>query len=105
MNHTISFSKNALIRLKQRFPDGNVLFQLKAGGCNGFQYLFSKVQGINDDDIMEKHEHMNVFICNKSLMYLVGTKVDWVTDDMGDRFVFNNPLATSSCGCGKTFGI
>lgn len=105
MNHTISLTKNALQRLKYRFPDGNVFFQLKAGGCNGFQYLFSKIHGINDDDVLEKHENMNIFICNKSLMYIVGTKIDWISDDMGERFVFNNPLATSTCGCGKTFGV
>ena len=104
MRNTISLSANALLRLRKTFPDGNILFHLKAGGCNGFQYLFSK-KSIRDDDILENHGDMNIFICNKSQMYLLGTKIDWITDDMGDRFTFDNPLATSSCGCGKTFGI
>lgn len=100
----ITFSTRSLLRLRQRFPDGNVFFGLKAGGCNGFQYTFTKLEDANDST-RESHGDVEVFICKKSVMYLVGTKVDWVTDDMGDRFTFDNPLATSSCGCGKTFGV
>ena len=46
---------------------------------------------------------VNVYICNKSLLFLIGTTIDWKKNIMGETFVFNNPNATSKCGCGSSF--
>ena len=46
---------------------------------------------------------VEIQICKKSLMYVIGTEIDWKKDIMGETFTFSNPLAKSSCGCGSSF--
>ena len=45
----------------------------------------------------------SIQVCGKSLMHILGTEVDWKKDVMGEAFIFNNPMAKSSCGCGTSF--
>ena len=46
---------------------------------------------------------LRVHVCGKSLMHVLGTEIDWTNDFMGSRFVFSNPAAKQSCGCGTSF--
>ena len=46
---------------------------------------------------------VNIHICNKSLFYILGTHIDWKKDIIEQKFIFNNPMAKSSCGCGTSF--
>ena len=54
-------------------------------------------------DEIVKCEDINIIICNKSVMHLLGTTIDWKKDIMGESFHFENPNATSKCGCGTSF--
>ena len=76
---------------------------LNGGGCNGFEYKFETVNLILPSDELYKHKGTTIAICNKSLLYLLGTEIDWKTDIMGKSFHFNNPNAGSVCGCGTSF--
>ena len=86
---------------------GIVGFQLslKSGGCNGFNYKLESLKKMDEKEgeIQMIDENISLQLCNKSALYLLGTEIDWVTDIMGDRFVFDNPLAKASCGCGSSF--
>jgi iron-sulfur cluster insertion protein len=75
------------------------------GGCSGFQYGFSFDEEINEDDTIISHNGANMLVDPLSFQYLVGSKVDYVEGLEGSRFIVNNPLATTTCGCGMSFSI
>lgn len=75
------------------------------GGCSGFQYGFSFAQSKDDDDTVFPHGTVNLVVDPMSFQYLVGSTVDFQTDIHGSQFLIQNPNATSSCGCGKSFSV
>jgi iron-sulfur cluster assembly protein len=101
---------------------------VKGGGCSGFSYLLDLTEARRDTD--EVWEYSYVFqpagaaaggggdgpsdgeaftlkiVCDpKSYLYLNGTEIDFRDEMMGRGFVFNNPNATNTCGCGSSFGV
>ena len=101
----ITILDNALLRLRELRDKHNKKFvrlQVKGGGCAGFNYdwSFSNEETRNDvivDDIL--------IIDRVNELYLTGMELDYTYDDFESAFVFNNPKATSSCGCGTSFSI
>lgn len=76
---------------------------VKGGGCSGFSYLLDLTETQKDtDEVFEQHG-IKVIVDPKSLLYLSGVTVDFKDELMGRGFVFNNPNATSTCGCGSSF--
>jgi iron-sulfur cluster assembly protein len=76
---------------------------VKGGGCSGFSYVLDLTETRKDtDEIFEQHG-VRIICDPKSLLYLNGTTVDFRDEIMQRGFVFNNPNATSSCGCGSSF--
>lgn len=89
----ISKEKNKVLKLS-----------LKGGGCNGFEYRFDLTNPkLEKGDEQMKIEDLEIIICGQSLLYLLGTRIDWKTDIMGSTFYFDNPNAQSTCGCGSSF--
>lgn len=79
---------------------------VQGGGCSGFEYRIDMAQEVNDDDIrIEVNPYIHLYIDPFSAPYLEGTTVDYETTPMGSRFVFNNPQAVSTCGCGSSFSV
>lgn len=76
---------------------------VKGGGCSGFSYTLDLTESMTDQDEQWEHHGVQVICDSKSLLYLGGTTVDFKDELMGRGFVFNNPNATSSCGCGSSF--
>jgi iron-sulfur cluster assembly protein len=77
---------------------------VKAGGCSGFEYTFRWERAPKDTDVVfEGPESAKVFIDPRSLRLLDGTVLDYDTSLLSKGFVFNNPHATSTCGCGASF--
>lgn len=77
---------------------------VKGGGCSGFTYTLDLVEeqpGENDESL--EHRGIRILVDAKSLLYLAGTEIDYKDEMMGSGFVFKNPNATSSCGCGSSF--
>ena len=78
---------------------------VKGGGCSGFSYLLDLTETQKEtDEVFEQHG-IKIIIDPKSLLYLGGVTVDFKDELMGRGFVFNNPNATSSCGCGSSFAV
>ena len=76
---------------------------VKGGGCSGFSYTLDLTEHMNEVD-EEWELHGVKAICDpKSHIYLQGTSVDFKDEIMGRGFVFNNPNATTTCGCGSSF--
>jgi iron-sulfur cluster assembly protein len=76
---------------------------VKGGGCSGFSYILDLTESVKEtDEVMEMHG-VRIICDPKSLLYLSGVTVDFRDELMGRGFVFNNPNATSTCGCGSSF--
>src|SRR5688500_5028179 len=79
---------------------------VKGGGCSGFSYLLDLTEeapGEFDEEV-EAAGGVKVLIDQKSALYLEGTVIDYVSEGpLREGFVFKNPNATSSCGCGSSF--
>jgi iron-sulfur cluster assembly accessory protein len=79
---------------------------VKAGGCSGYEYVFGWEQTPKDTDlIFEGPGGAKVYVDPRSLRVLDGTTLDYDTSLLSKGFVFNNPNATSVCGCGASFSI
>ena len=76
---------------------------VKGGGCSGFSYLLDLTEQERDNDESFEQHDVKVVCDPKSYLYLNGTTIDFKDEVMGRGFVFNNPNATSSCGCGSSF--
>lgn len=76
---------------------------VKGGGCSGFSYLLDLTESAKDTDEQFEIHGIKVICDPKSLLYLNGTEIDFRDEIMGRGFVFKNPNATSSCGCGSSF--
>ena len=76
---------------------------VKGGGCSGFSYILDLTE--NQKEVDEAFDQHGVtIICDpKSYLYLNGTTIDFKDELMGRGFVFTNPNATATCGCGSSF--
>jgi iron-sulfur cluster assembly protein len=78
---------------------------VKGGGCSGMTYVLAFDEKPRENDkIMEQHG-IKMFVDPKSLFFLSGTVLDFSDGLNGKGFVFNNPQATRTCGCGQSFGV
>jgi len=78
---------------------------VKGGGCSGFSYSLDLTETKSDDDEAWELHGIEVICDPRSIGYLEGTTVDFKDEIMGRGFVFSNPNATSSCGCGSSFSV
>ena len=74
-------------------------------GCSGFQYGFSFDEDIQEDDTVIKNKGASLLVDSLSYKYLVGAKLDNLEGLEGARFVVDNPMAATTCGCGASFSI
>jgi iron-sulfur cluster assembly accessory protein len=76
---------------------------IKARGCSGMAYFMEYAkEADSDDEVVEKGD-IKVFIDPSSMMYLLGTTIDYVSTDTEEGFTFINPNEKSKCGCGESF--
>lgn len=78
--------------------------QVEAGGCAGYKYMMGLVGAPEADDAVVQSDGVSVFIDPTSQPLLAGTTIDFVVALEGSGFTFDNPNASNSCSCGKSFG-
>lgn len=78
---------------------------VKGGGCSGLTYNLGFDAQPKDGDSVIEENGIKLFIDGKSLFYLTGTELDFSDGLNGRGFVFNNPNAVKTCGCGNSFGV
>tara|TARA_B100001059_G_scaffold236700_1_gene289184 strand:- start:5320 stop:5649 length:330 start_codon:yes stop_codon:yes gene_type:complete len=78
---------------------------VKSGGCSGLSYKleFDNIQ--NESDKLFENNGVKIVVDTKSYLYLIGTTLDYSGGLNGSGFVFNNPNATRTCGCGESFSL
>jgi iron-sulfur cluster assembly protein len=78
---------------------------VKGGGCSGLTYTLGFDGDTREGDTVIETDGVKLYIDGKSLFYLSGTELDFSDGLNGKGFVFNNPNATKTCGCGESFGV
>jgi iron-sulfur cluster assembly protein len=78
---------------------------VKGGGCSGFSYLLDLTETQKETDELFWQHGIRVICDPKSVLYLKGVTIDFKDEIMGRGFVFQNPNASSSCGCGSSFSV
>ena len=88
------------------FSEGGLRIGIKAGGCSGLSYVFAwEPAAKHGDHVFEGPEGSRVFIDPKSFRFIDGTTLDYDTSLVSKGFMFNNPNAKSTCGCGTSFSV
>ena len=89
---------------KNGLAGGGLRIGVKAGGCSGYEYIFAwEKDARSTDQIFTGPDDSRIFVDPKSYALLAGTELDYDTSLMSRGFLFNNPNAKSSCGCGLSF--
>ncbi len=107
----ISLTEKALTEIKRimsenKVPESyGVRVGVKGGGCSGFTYTLGFDGEVKEGDTIIVDREVKLFIDGKSLFYLSGTELDFSDGLNGKGFVFSNPNATKTCGCGESFGV
>ncbi len=78
---------------------------VKRGGCSGFSYKMEFDKTIKDGDKIFEANGAKVVVDGPSLLYLLGMRLDYEGGLNGKGFIFSNPNATKTCGCGSSFGV
>lgn len=78
---------------------------VKGGGCSGFTYNLEYAYVVNDGDREFESHGVKIVIDKKSLLYLLGTEIDYKNELGQTGFKFENPTAKRTCGCGESFGV
>jgi iron-sulfur cluster assembly protein len=91
---------------KQQAEASGLRVGVKAGGCSGFEYVFAWEPAPRDTDLVfDGPNGVRVWIDPRSHRLLDGTTLDYDTSLMSRGFVFQNPNAKSTCGCGTSFTV
>lgn len=84
-------------------PETAVRMGVKGGGCSGFSYVLDFCVDRNENDLVFEAEGLQVYVDPKSNIYLEGTTLDFKNGILDRGFVWKNPNATGTCGCGSSF--
>ena len=86
-------------------PDVGLRVGVKGGGCSGLTYSMGFDPESRDGDSIIEQDDIKLYVDGKSLFYLMGTELDFSDGLNGKGFIFNNPNAKKTCGCGESFGV
>ena len=78
---------------------------VKSGGCSGLSYDLSFDDSKSEQDRLFEDNQVKILVDKKSLLYLLGTTLEYSGGLNGKGFVFNNPNAERTCGCGESFSL
>ncbi|KAB7528748.1 iron-sulfur cluster assembly accessory protein [Flagellimonas olearia] len=78
---------------------------VKSGGCSGLSYELKFDKTASDTDKVFEDNAVRIIVDKKSFLYLVGTTLEYSGGLNGKGFVFNNPNAQRTCGCGESFSL
>lgn len=78
---------------------------IQGGGCSGFQYGFTFDETVQDGDTELETDGVKLLVDPMSLQYLTGAEIDYTEGLQGAQFVIRNPNASTTCGCGSSFGV
>ena len=100
-------AKNRLLNLLKKDNEGKqfVRVGVESGGCSGLSYKLEFDDKKTKDDEVIQNNGITLLVNKKSFLYLVGTTLEFSDGLNGKGFVFNNPNASRTCGCGESFSL
>ena len=107
----ITVSENAKqhaldLRADENSPKGTFIrVGVDGGGCSGLSYTLVFDTVLTETDKIFEDKGIKIAVDKKSFLYLIGTELDYEGGLNGKGFVFVNPNASSTCGCGESFGV
>lgn len=107
----ISVTENAVKRIIElKSEEGktnghNIRVSVKGGGCSGLMYDLGFDENVKDTDEIFEDKGVKILIDKKSMLYLLGTTLDFSDGLNGKGFEFINPNASRTCGCGESFSV
>ena len=109
-NKMINISDSARDRLLHLLDNDTAKKQfvrvgVESGGCSGLSYKLDFDNAKNEDDELIEDNKIKLLVNKKSFLYLVGTTLEFSDGLNGKGFVFNNPNAGRTCGCGESFSL
>jgi len=96
---------SSLLKEEGRTGNHNVRVSVKGGGCSGLMYDLDFDDKINPADQVFEDKGVKILVDKKSLLYLLGTTLDFSDGLNGKGFQFINPNASRTCGCGESFSV
>jgi len=105
----INVTEKAVKEIKRIMQENNIpenfglRVGVKGGGCSGLSYSLGFDSDIKPTDNIIEKDGLNIYVDMKSFLYLSGTEIDYSDGLNGKGFVFNNPNAQKTCGCGSSF--
>ena len=101
-------AKERIISLRKeegKTDNHNIRVAVQGGGCSGLMYELKFDTSIEDSDEIFEDNGIKILVDKKSLLYLLGTKLDFSDGLNGKGFQFINPNASRTCGCGESFSV
>ena len=95
----------ALMKEEGKDSDTYVRVGVNSGGCSGLSYDLGFDINQNEDDKYFEDNGIKIVVNKKSYLYLIGTILEYSGGLNGKGFVFNNPNASRTCGCGESFSL
>lgn len=94
-----------LMREENRPQNSIIRVGVAGGGCSGLSYQLEFDTTVKEGDQIFEDKGVKIAVDKKSFLYLVGTELDYTGGLNGKGFVFNNPNASRTCGCGESFSV
>jgi iron-sulfur cluster assembly protein len=100
-------AQDRIAELMSKAPEGAIGVKLSTPrrGCSGLAYSVDYVTEENSFDEKIETAGGTFYVDGASILYLIGSVMDWREDDFGAGFVFDNPNAKGACGCGESFTV
>lgn len=107
INISESAKKKVLSLMEEEGVDKNAFIRVgvESGGCSGLSYKLSFDTELKPDDKVFEDNGIKIAVDKKSILYLAGTTLEYSGGLNGKGFVFNNPNASRTCGCGESFAV
>jgi iron-sulfur cluster assembly protein len=103
-------SQNAIAKIKGLIlsrdnPPKGLRVSLKTKGCSGLSWSLDFIDEVNPKDEHMEEAGVNIYIDPKAILFVLGSTIDYVKNDLEEGFVFSNPNEKSKCGCGESFTV
>jgi iron-sulfur cluster assembly protein len=95
----------ALMKAENHSDTAFIRVGVEGGGCSGLSYKLEFDTNLKEGDQQFEDKGIKIVVDRKSFLYLVGTELEYTGGLNGKGFVFNNPNASRTCGCGESFSV
>lgn len=108
-HRVVTLTDAAIAQVKQLIaedgrPDVGLRLGIKGGGCSGLSYVLDFTPKEEHDTVVD-YDDFQIFLDRKSTIYLGGITLDYQGGLTGRGFLFHNPMASNTCGCGESFSL